>query len=75
MREGAGGGNPTVAESVKRNIWIAFGLVGIIPFLGILGSLASLVAVILVAVGISNDQATRRPWTDNFAGTRVVKEG
>ena len=72
--EGASGGNPTVQESVKRNIWIAFGLAGIIPILGLVGSLASLVAVILIAVGISNDSATRRPCTDTFAGTRVVKE-
>lgn len=72
--QGASGGNPTMAESVKRNIWIAFGLAGIIPFLGIIGSLASLVAVIMIAVGINKDQATRRPWTDDFAGTRVVKE-
>jgi uncharacterized RDD family membrane protein YckC len=72
--EGAGGGNPTWEESLKRNVWIAFGLAGIVPVLGIVGSLASLVAVIVIAVQISNDPATRRPWTDTFAGTRVVKE-
>ncbi len=72
--EGAGGGRPTVEESVKRNIWIAFGLAGIVPVLGFVGTIASLVAVILIAVGISNDPATRRPWTDKFAGTRVLKE-
>ncbi|GAA1932737.1 RDD family protein [Nocardioides marmoribigeumensis] len=71
---GASGGHPTVQESVKRNIWIAFGLAGIIPFLGIVGSLASLVAVILIAVGINKDTVARRPWTDELAGTRVVKE-
>jgi uncharacterized RDD family membrane protein YckC len=72
--EGAAGGHPTIEESVKRNIWIAFGLAGIIPFLGFIGSIASIVAVVLIAVGINNDPATRRPWTDTFAGTRVVKE-
>lgn len=72
---GAGGGNPTWEESLKRNSWIALGLLGIIPFLGIIGSLASLVLVIVIAVQINNDTAQRKPWTDNFAGTQVLKEG
>lgn len=72
---GATGGNPTWEESLKRNSWIALGLLGIIPLIGILGSLASLVLVIVIAVQINNDTAQRKPWTDNFAGTQVLKEG
>lgn len=72
---GAGGGNPTWEESIKRNVWIALGLLGIIPVLGIIGSLASLALVIVIAVQINNDTAQRKPWTDNFAGTQVLKEG
>ncbi len=73
--EGASGGKPTIEESLKRNVWIALGLAGIVPVLGFIGSLASLVVVILIAVGINKDTVARRPWTDTFAGTRVVKEG
>ena len=52
-------------------------MLGIIPFIGgLIGALAELVAVIVIAVGISNNTATRQAWHDNFAGgTRVVKEG
>lgn len=74
--EGAAGGKPTVQESVKRNIWMALPLLGIVPLIGgLIGSLAQLVAVIMIAVGISSDTAQRKPWTDKFAGTQVIKEG
>ncbi len=72
---GSSGGKPTWEESLKRNSWIALGLAGIIPFLGIIGGLASLAVVIVIAVQINNDTAQRKPWTDNFAGTQVLKEG
>jgi uncharacterized RDD family membrane protein YckC len=74
--EGAGGAKPTVEESLKRNIWMALPLLGVIPLIGgLIGAIAQLVAVILIAVGISNDRARRQPWTDKFAGTQVIKEG
>ncbi len=74
--EGAAGGKPTVQESVKRNIWLALPLAGIVPFVGgLIGSLGQLVAVIMIAVGINSDQQRRQPWTDKFAGTQVIKEG
>jgi len=74
--EGAAGGKPTVQESVKRNIWMAAPILGIIPIIGgLIGSLGQLVAVILIAVGINNDPARRQPWTDKLAGTQVIKEG
>jgi len=74
--EGASGGKPSVEESVKRNIWMAFPLAGIVPIIGgLIGSLAQLVAVIMIAVGINGDQVRRQPWTDKFAGTQVIKQG
>jgi uncharacterized RDD family membrane protein YckC len=71
---GAGGGKPTLEEAAKRNIWLAYPILGIIPFLGIVGGIAALVAVILIAVQINSDPE-RKPWTDKFAGTQVIKEG
>lgn len=67
------GGLPTFEQAVKRNIWLALPLLGIVPIVGgLVGSLGELVAVIMIAVGIGND-AMRRPWTDKYADTRVVK--
>ncbi len=74
--EGANGGKPTLEEAAKRNIWMGLPILGIIPILGgLVAGIGQLVAVILIAVGINNDTVARRPWTDNFAGTRVIKEG
>jgi uncharacterized RDD family membrane protein YckC len=74
--EGAAGGKPTLEESVKRNIWLALPLVGIIPIVGgLISGIGQLVAVIMIAVGINSDTARRRPWTDKLAGTQVIKEG
>ncbi len=73
---GPNGGNPTVEESARRNIWMALGLIGIIPVIGLLSSVAQLVAVIMIAVGINSDTVNRQAWNDKFAGgTRVIKEG
>jgi uncharacterized RDD family membrane protein YckC len=74
--EGPNGGNPTVEQSVKRNVWMAFPLLGVIPLIGgLIGAIGQLVAVIMIAVGISNDNVARRPWTDKLADTRVLKQG
>jgi uncharacterized RDD family membrane protein YckC len=73
---GAAGGNPTLEEAAKRNIWLALPLLGVIPILGgLVAALGELVAVIMIAVGINNDPVRRQPWTDKFAGTQVLKEG
>jgi uncharacterized RDD family membrane protein YckC len=72
--EGAAGGNPTLEEAAKRNIWLAYPILGVLPILGLIGSLLALVAIIMIAVQINSDPE-HRPWTDKFAGTRVVKEG
>jgi uncharacterized RDD family membrane protein YckC len=73
--QGPDGAKPTTEQSVRRNLWVALGILGVIPFLGIIGSLLELAAVIAIAVTISNSP-TRQGWHDNFAGgTRVVKIG
>ncbi len=68
---------PTMEQAVRRNIWYAVGLIGIIPIAGFfLGPLASIAVVILIAVGINNDTVNRQGWHDHFAGgTRVLKIG
>ncbi len=71
---GPDGQKPSFEEALKRNIWLAYPILGVIPFLGIVGGIVSLVAVILIAVQINSDPE-RKPWTDKFAGTQVIKEG
>lgn len=68
---------PTMEQAVRRNIWTAFGIAGVIPILGaLLGGLAELAAVILIAVGINGDPVNRQHWFDKFAGgTKVLKVG
>jgi uncharacterized RDD family membrane protein YckC len=74
---GPDGGNPTMEQSFRRNIWMAAGLLGVLGVLGsTLSGLAQLVAVIMIAVGINKDTVNRQAWHDHFGGeTRVVKEG
>lgn len=73
---GPGGGHPTFEQAVKRNAWVAVGVLGAIPFLGFVGSLLWLVAVITIAVTISNHPSDRHGWHDDFAGgTTVYKVG
>ena len=74
--EGVNGGKPSLEQAIKRNIWLALPLLGIVPILGgLVAGIGQLVAVIMIAVGINNDTVRRRPWTDKFAGTQVIKEG
>ena len=69
--------NPTMEQAIRRNIFLAFGLASIVPFVGsLIGGLASLVAVIMIVVGINGDTVARQAWHDKFAGgTRVLKIG
>ena len=69
--------NPTMEQAIRRNIWVAFGILGVVPIVGtFLGGLASLAAVILIAIGINGDPVRRQHWFDKFAGgTTVVKVG
>ena len=68
--------NPTLEQAVRRNIWTAFGILGIVPFVGsLLGGLLALGAVILIVVNINSDPQ-RQHWFDKFAGgTQVLKIG
>lgn len=73
---GPNGGNPTMQESVKRNIWLGASILQVIPWFGtLLAGLAGLGALISIAVGINNNTTTRQAWNDIWAGTRVVKRG
>ena len=72
--ESVTGGNPTLQQALKRNIWLGATLLGVIPVLGsIVAALIELVAVIMIAVQIGNDPEAR-PWTDKYGDTRVLKE-
>ncbi|MGD9958787.1 RDD family protein [Nocardioides sp.] len=72
---GATGGNPTVEESARRNIWMALSILGVVPVIGLLSVPAQIVAVIMIAVTINGDTVARLGWHDKFAGTRVIKVG
>lgn len=74
--EGPTGGNPTMEQAIRRNIWTALGIAGVVPIVGgLIGGLAQLAAVILIAVNINSDPQ-RQHWFDKFAGgTKVVKIG
>ena len=73
---GPDGQNPTLEQAVRRNAFVAIGILGIVPVVGLLALPLQLVASILIAVGISNDTVTRQAWHDHFAGeTRVWKVG
>lgn len=73
---GASGGNPTMQEAIKRNIWLGLPILGVVPILGgLVAWLGEVVAIILCAVGINSDPQ-RQHWFDKFAGnTQVIKEG
>ncbi|CUR57667.1 membrane hypothetical protein [metagenome] len=68
-------GLPTTEQAARRNLWMGFPLLAIIPGIG--GLLALVVAFgasISIAMGIGGDAKGRQAWHDHFAGgTRVVK--
>lgn len=69
---GPTGTTPTLEQAIRRNIWVAFGVAGVVPVLGgIIGSLAQLAAVVLIAIGLA-DEHRRAPWHDRFAGGTAV---
>ncbi len=74
---GPDGQNPSLEQAIRRNIWTAIGIVGMLPILGsVLSAGLSLMAIILIAMGINNDPVNRQAWHDHFAGeTRVWKVG
>ena len=73
--QGPGGGHPTMEEALKRNAFVAIGVLGVIPVLGVIAGLLSLAAYIAIAVTISSSPINEG-WHDKFAGgTRVIKIG
>lgn len=74
---GPNGGLPTTEEALKRNIWMAISLIGIIPFIGwLIQFVAWIAALVTIAMGINNDTVNRQAWHDRLGGgTRVVKVG
>lgn len=74
--EGPNGGKPTMEQAIKRNIWLGLPILGIVPILGgLIAWLGQIAAIIMCAVGISNDPR-RQTWFDKFAGgAQVIKEG
>jgi uncharacterized RDD family membrane protein YckC len=71
----ANGGNPTFQEALRRNIFMAYPVLGVVPNLGFVADLAALVAMVLAGVTISQSPV-RQGWHDRFAGgTRVLKVG
>ncbi|WP_338750936.1 RDD family protein [Janibacter alittae] len=75
--QGPNGGLPTTEEALKRNLWMAISLIGIIPLIGwLIQFVAWIAALVTIAMGINNDTANRQAWHDQFAGgTRVIKAG
>lgn len=71
-----GTSNPTMAESVKRNIWLGLGILAILGTIGsVLNFLLGVGAIVLIVIGI-NTLPRRQTWFDTFAGgTQVMKVG
>lgn len=74
---GPNGANPSFAEALKRNIFMAISLLAIIPGnAGVsISGLLMVVALASIAFTITSDTSLRQGWHDKFAGTRVVKIG
>jgi len=67
--QGPDGENPSLEMAIKRNIWIALGIIPVI------GGLAELGAAGYIGVTI-NQSPTNTGWHDTFAGgTRVIQTG
>jgi uncharacterized RDD family membrane protein YckC len=71
--EDAAGRVPSMEAAIRRNIWVAFGVAGIVPIIGgLVGSLAQLAAVVTIAIGIADAKSGGRGWHDRFAGGTLV---
>jgi uncharacterized RDD family membrane protein YckC len=73
---GPGGGNPTMEQAVRRNVYYGATVLYVVPILGaFVAFVIEVVAIILIAVGINGDPR-RQHWFDKFAGgTQVEKIG
>lgn len=69
----AAGQVPTLEQALRRNVWVAFGVLGVVPVIGgLLGGLAQLAAVIAIAIGINDQHGDGRAWHDRLAGNTLV---
>lgn len=69
------GSHPTLVQALKRNIWLAAGILGILGGFGsVLGILIEIAAIILIVVGITSDATRRQTWFDKFAGDLQVRK-
>jgi len=69
----ASAGTPSLEQALRRNIWVGFGIAGVVPIIGgLIGSLAQLAAVVTIAIGIADDKRGGRGWHDRFAGDTLV---
>lgn len=68
--------NPTFQQALKRNIWLAIGLLGILGTLGsVLSFFGGIAAIVFIVIGI-NSLPNRQTKFDEFAGgTQVMKIG
>lgn len=67
------GQKPTVTEALKRNVYAAIPLIGVVPVLGeLVSGFATLLAYIYVAVTINLDAPAYRGRHDEFGDTQVV---
>lgn len=67
------GGTPSLDQAVRRNIWVALGVVGVVPLVGgLISGAAQLAAAIMIAVGIADSSGGGRGWHDRFAGGTLV---
>lgn len=70
-----GHSTPTVVQSVKRNVFLVFYPMGVMPTdAQPLTPTLSLIIAVSIIVTISQDQTFRRGWHDRFAGTAVIKD-
>jgi uncharacterized RDD family membrane protein YckC len=70
---GPDGNAPTIEQAIRRNIWVACGIAGVVPIIGgLIGSLAQLAAVVMIAIGIADGKSGGRAWHDRFAGNTLV---
>ena len=66
---------PTVTQSIKRNIFLIFYPLGVMPTGNQpLTPGLSLIIAVSIIITISQDQTFRRGWHDRFAGTAVIKD-
>jgi uncharacterized RDD family membrane protein YckC len=69
----ASGGVPSLEQAVRRNVWVGFGVAGVVPLVGgAIGGLAQLAAVVTIALTIAADGSDGRGWHDRFAGATAV---